>query len=269
MFVDARKMVSLGGLVLGVMFCATPVHAATYRAFADVLYAKPGESVVIHVEASSPEIPVNAFSAKFRVDGGEVVASAPRPEVLDYWLLAPVYRSSEHEFAFEGLSVKKGFAGLSGPVADFTITRASAGIVRISFIEGSILADDGKATDVLRSMEGTEVIFATSPTLLPASPQNTPLPTLPQATTRTTQTTEQAAESLQAPSDTCKTPTAEVCPSPLEQKTRYHLKRVRVIPWWVLALIPGNILGIGFMWNWGKGKKARGQARHTKTKKKE
>ncbi|MEK7638658.1 MAG: Ig-like domain-containing protein [Patescibacteria group bacterium] len=112
-----------------------------------------------------------------------VTAVSRSSSIFNLWVTEPTFSNSAGTISFSGGS-PTGYTGSAGAIMTITFRAAGAGAPRVSFTGGSVLANDGKGTNVLTAMNGgsytiqaatiaptPEVIEYVAPANTPAAPQ--------------------------------------------------------------------------------------------------
>ena len=129
------------------------------KIFADTLFVSPtsgsykvGQTFSLRVLVSSPSRAVNAISGtvSFSRDKMQVVSVSKAGSILSLWVEEPFFANSVGAGTFEGVVPNPGCIGSSGAILtiNFKVTAPGDANVRVS--SGSILANDGLGTNVLR-----------------------------------------------------------------------------------------------------------------------
>lgn len=126
--------------------------------------------------------PVNAADATLSFNPRElsVVSVNRNGSIFNLWVTEPAFSNSAGTINFSG-GLPSGYTGSSGNIMTITFRAAGAGTARVSFTNGSVLANDGRGTNVLTSMNGgTYTIQAQSAAPEPevieyVAPANTPV----------------------------------------------------------------------------------------------
>jgi hypothetical protein len=131
--------------------------------------------------------PVNAAEGTLSFNPRELsVVSVNRSgSIFNLWVTEPTFSNSAGTISFSG-GLPSGYTGSAGTIMNITFRAAGAGTARVSFKNGSVLANDGKGTNVLTAMNGgsytiqaqaatpeAEVIEYVAPANTPAAPQIT------------------------------------------------------------------------------------------------
>lgn len=112
-----------------------------------------GVNFTVTVSASSPTASINGVSGRlnYPTDILQLVSVSSHSSILDQWLppgaKGPV-TSTKGAIIFEGISLA-GYRGNSGKVFSVVFKPLKEGDAKISFSNGSILANDGEGTNVM------------------------------------------------------------------------------------------------------------------------
>jgi 5-hydroxyisourate hydrolase-like protein (transthyretin family) len=139
-----------------VIFAVLPAVAS-----AATLYFSPssGEYVVgktfsVSVYVSSADQAMNAASGviSFPSDKLEVTSLSKAGSIFTFWVQEPSFSNSAGTINFEGIVLNPGFTGSNGKVITITFRTKAAGNTPLTFSSGSVLANDGKGTNILTGM---------------------------------------------------------------------------------------------------------------------
>lgn len=128
------------------------------------LYLSPGTSSYaveknfsVNVYAKSTEQPFNAVSGSisFPNDKLEVVSISKVDSIVSLWAQEPLFSNATGRISFEGIVLNPGYVGSSGKVLGIKFKVKSAGTAAVSFLTGSILANDGQGTNILVGSSGS------------------------------------------------------------------------------------------------------------------
>ena len=127
---------------------------------------------------------INAADATLSFNPKElsVVSVNRNGSIFNLWVTEPTFSNSAGTINFSG-GLPSGYTGSSGNIMTVTFRAAGAGTARVNFTGGSVLANDGRGTNVLTSMNGgsytiqaasvapePEVIEYVAPANTPAAP---------------------------------------------------------------------------------------------------
>lgn len=143
-----------------------------------------GESFPVSVYVSSADQAMNAASGiiSFPQDKLEVTSLSKSGSIFTFWVQEPVFSNSAGTVTFEGIVLNPGFTGSTGKIITVNFEAKAAGSVPLTFSSGSVLANDGKGTNILVSM-GAAAYALAAKIITPLPPGETPTapttPTLP------------------------------------------------------------------------------------------
>ena len=143
------------------LFCLGIVSDA--RAIGASLYLSPsaetytvGNTFSIQVRVNTGGVAVNAVDGGlvFNPDKLEVRSVSKEDSILSLWVQEPVFSNSLGTINFGGGKPTPGYTGSSGVIitVTFRAKTASFGMANVTFSGGSVLADDGKGTNVLTNL---------------------------------------------------------------------------------------------------------------------
>ncbi len=135
----------------------------------------------VSVYVSSADQAMNAASGviSFPSDKLEVTSLSKTGSIFTLWVREPSFSNSAGTVNFEGIVLNPGFTGSSGKAITITFRTKAAGNAPLTFSSGSVLANDGKGTNILASLEnaqfslgyaGPTVPEAITPSAVPGSP---------------------------------------------------------------------------------------------------
>lgn len=141
-----------------------------------------GSTFTVRVAVDTKGAAVNAADATLTFDNKtlQVVSVSRSTSIFNLWTTEPTYSNSGGTISFSG-GTPTGYTGGSGTVMTITFRTLGSGQARVNFGSGSVLAADGRGTNVLSSMgSGAYTISAASETPAPETiveyvpPANTP-----------------------------------------------------------------------------------------------
>jgi hypothetical protein len=114
---------------------------------------KVGKTFSVDVTVTNNTDPINAVSAdiSFPHDSLQVVSVSKKSSFLTLWAEEPVFSNEKGTLSFEGVALNPGFSKASGKTLTITFKAVQAGNISVSVKSGSVLANDGNATDVLKT----------------------------------------------------------------------------------------------------------------------
>ena len=114
-----------------------------------------GSTFTVNVRVNTQGKPINAAEGTLKFNPNEltVIGVNRASSIFNLWVAEPAFSNSAGNITFSGGS-PAGYTGSGGTVMTVTFRAAGAGSPRVSFTNGSVLANDGKGTNVLTSMNG-------------------------------------------------------------------------------------------------------------------
>lgn len=182
--VNTRLQIVAFALVFFVA-AATTAEAAALRITPDTGVYQVGNTFTAQVQIVTQGQSVNAAEGTLTFNPNElaVVSVARGGSIFNLWVTEPAFSNTAGTINFSG-GVPTGYSGAVGNVLSITFRAKNAGSPRVSFTEGSVLANDGRGTNVLTNMSGgsytaqaassapvAEVIEYVAPANTPAAPR--------------------------------------------------------------------------------------------------
>jgi hypothetical protein len=132
-----------------------------FSVFAADLYILPsskdlnvGDTLNIAVYVDSLDQAMNAVS--FRISYPEdllrFVSLSKTGTIISLWVQEP--KGGNGEVFAEGIVLNPGFTGSKGKILNITFKALNSGKADLSFVSGSVLANDGLGTNILKNMKG-------------------------------------------------------------------------------------------------------------------
>lgn len=149
------------------------------RAQSASLYLSPstgtytvGNTFLVQVKVNSGGVAINAADGTliFDVDDLEVKSISKEGSIFTLWVQEPVFSNSLGTINFAGGKPSPGFTGAAGTIINITFKAKTAGTANLTFASGSVLADDGKGTNILANM-GSGVYSLTGREITPLPPE--------------------------------------------------------------------------------------------------
>lgn len=112
-----------------------------------------GDTVSVRVVLNTAGQTINAADGRIQVSGSgvNIVSLNQTGSIFSLWTEEPQIRGNE--VVFSG-GIPQGYTGNGGTVFTLTLRTSSAGTKRITFQDGSVLAADGRGSNVLSNMSG-------------------------------------------------------------------------------------------------------------------
>jgi hypothetical protein len=129
-----------------------------------------GQSFTETVYISSPDESMNAAQGtiSFPTDKLSVLSVSKSNSIMTLWPQDPSFSNKDGVINFGGIRVNPGFQGSMGDVITITFDVKNTGKADISFVSGSILANDGKGTNILSGMNNS-LVSLVAPSSVPSS----------------------------------------------------------------------------------------------------
>ncbi len=148
--------------ILFVSFALLPI----YKVLSADLYILPsnknlnvGENLEITVYVDSSDQAMNAVS--FRISYPEdllrLVSLSKSGTIINLWVQEP--KGGNGEVFAEGVVLNPGFTGARGKIVNITFKALKPGTADLRFISGSVLANDGFGTNILKDMRGGSYVI--------------------------------------------------------------------------------------------------------------
>ena len=110
-------------------------------------------SATVQVRTDGQSVNAAEGTIKFNPNELSVVSVNRGGSIFNLWVAEPSFSNSAGTVNFSG-GVPSGYSGSVGNVLSITFRTKGAGSPRVSFTNGSVLANDGRGTNVLTSMNG-------------------------------------------------------------------------------------------------------------------
>lgn len=114
---------------------------------------KVGKTFTIDVVVNNNIDSINAVSAliSYPQDTLQVLSVSKKNSFINLWAEEPSFSNDKGTVALEGVALNPGFDKATGKVVTITFKAVQAGNINVSVKSGSVLANDGNATDVLKT----------------------------------------------------------------------------------------------------------------------
>ena len=151
---------------------------APLSAFADTLFFSPtsgsynvGQTFPVRILVSSTQRAINAASGvlSFPADKLQVTSVSKVGSILSLWVQEPSFSNSQGTVSFEGVVPNPGFNRQDGRIITVNFRATNTGNASLRFSSGSLLANDGYGTNILRTL-GTAAFSINSAQAEQASP---------------------------------------------------------------------------------------------------
>jgi len=141
-------------LIVLCVFFASSASAASLSVSPNTGVYTSGQTFIVKLNVNTANAPVNAADGTLTFNPKEIsVVSISKGSIFNLWTADPTFSNSAGTVTFSGGS-PTGYTGSAGTVISITFKSQNAGSPKISFSKGSVLAADGKGTNVLSAMNG-------------------------------------------------------------------------------------------------------------------
>jgi hypothetical protein len=150
----SAKIALLSGCLLLGQLVSLPVLAASQYFSPSAGSYSADSTFSIGIYADSAEEAASAFSGLvyFPVEKLNVVSLSKAGSIISLWVREPAYSNTEGTISFEGLIPNPGFTGSGGKLLTVTFKALGEDAVDLTFLEGAILANDGRGSDITASL---------------------------------------------------------------------------------------------------------------------
>ncbi len=132
-----------------------------------------GSRFTVSVKMNTGGQAINATQGTISFDKKslKVVGVSKNGSVLAFWTDEPSFSNSEGAINFGGGIPRPGYDGNGGSVFSIVFEALQAGTAEVTFVSGSVLANDGKGTNILTAMGGAS--FSINPAVIVPGVENT------------------------------------------------------------------------------------------------
>ncbi len=158
-----------------VLFFALVLFSDTESLFAANLTVSPssvttkvGKTFTVDVVVSNNTDAINAASAlvTYPSDALSVVSVSKAGSFISLWAEEPTFSNEKGTLTFEGVALNPGFNKTTGKIVTVTFKALQEGNVSVVVKSGQVLANDGNATDVLKTT-GSALVYITDKEAVP------------------------------------------------------------------------------------------------------
>ncbi len=177
-----HKNIVRGGAVFAVILTSlTSAFAANLTIAPSTIRAQVGKTFTLEVLVSNNIESINAVSAELSYphDALEVVSVSKAGSFMNLWAEEPSFSNTTGMVTLEGVALNPGYSKASGKVITITLKAKQAGNVSVTVKDAAILANDGNATNVLKTTSGALVYISDGATEEAASETVVPVVTSP------------------------------------------------------------------------------------------
>ncbi|GBD34354.1 hypothetical protein HRbin35_00066 [bacterium HR35] len=132
--------------------------------FAASIYLSPAQktvnvgdsfSIVVYVESSDQAMNAVSFRLSFPKDLLKVNNVSKAGSIINFWVQEP--QVSAEEIFTEGVVLNPGYQGSAGKILTINFKALKEGTADLNFISGSVLANDGQGTNILKSLNSATI----------------------------------------------------------------------------------------------------------------
>ncbi|MEN9881100.1 MAG: hypothetical protein RLZZ308_283 [Candidatus Parcubacteria bacterium] len=141
-------------ILIASVVCAFQVtFAANLIVSPSSVSTKVGKTFSVDIMVTNNIESINAVSASlsFPSDALEVLSLSKSGSFITLWAEEPAFSNTKGTVSLEGVALNPGYSKASGKVVTVTFKAKQAGNVSVAIKQGSVLANDGNATDVLKT----------------------------------------------------------------------------------------------------------------------
>lgn len=164
-------------IFIGMLFAAGEAHAAVISLVPSAERVDVNQEVVVTILVDTQDLPINAVEAvmHYSVATVRAVSVDTGDSIFDVWVESPVINAAAGTVRFVGGM----FAGVSGTSLELFKIRfrgVGAGTAEISVTDASVIASDGRGTNVFAGAPSVRIVVGRTPTASP--PTVSPVETL-------------------------------------------------------------------------------------------
>lgn len=169
--------VLFGGFI--VLISLQHVHAANLSLSPSSVSTKVGKSFSVDIVVTNNIDPINAASVliSYPKDALAITSISKKGSFISLWAEEPTYSNLQGTLSLEGVALNPGFDKATGKILTVNFKALQAGNVSIAVTSGSVLANDGNATDVLKTT-GAAFIYVNEDDKTPEVAVTTVSPTI-------------------------------------------------------------------------------------------
>jgi hypothetical protein len=152
--INLREIASISFFIVITFFFAFFAEAATLSVSPGTGVYTAGQTFSVKIVVNTSGAAINAADGTLKFNPSEVsVVSLSKGSIFSLWTADPSFSNSAGTISFSGGS-PTGYTGAAGTVLTATMRAKAAGSPKVSFSSGSVLAADGRGTNVLTKMNG-------------------------------------------------------------------------------------------------------------------
>ncbi len=118
-----------------------------------------GSNISLEILLNSTEVAANAVQGTIRFSSImlTLIDLNTKGSLVQFWVQEPIKNNVSGLISFEGAILNPGYLGKSGKILELIFSCRQEGITPISFSSGSILANDGKGTNILDKLSSLDI----------------------------------------------------------------------------------------------------------------
>lgn len=137
-----------------------------------------GDTFTVSISVTNNSQPINAISGAltFPTNLLSVESLSKDESIIKLWAEEPSFSNTNGAIKFEGVVLNPGFSGSKGKVLTIVFKAKASGDASVLFSTGSILANDGEATNVIQNMGNGSYTVVKNSASPSSQAQITPIP---------------------------------------------------------------------------------------------
>lgn len=118
-----------------------------------------GNNISLQIFLNSPDVAANAVQGTIRFAANELslLDLDTKDSLVQFWVQEPLKNNVAGLISFEGAILNPGYLGKTGRILGLTFNCRQEGNTIVSFSSGSILANDGKGTNILDNLSSLNI----------------------------------------------------------------------------------------------------------------
>lgn len=137
----------------------TQVQAAGFEIQTITPSCRIGSNITLDILLNSSEVAANAVQGTIRFSPNllTLVDLNTKSSLIQFWVQEPVKNNVSGLISFEGAILNPGYLGRAGKILELTFGCRQEGAASITFTTGSVLANDGRGTNILDKLSGINI----------------------------------------------------------------------------------------------------------------
>ena len=136
-------------------------------------------SVSVYVSSADQAMNAASGAVSFPADKLEVISLSKTGSIFTLWVQEPLFSNSSGAVNFEGIALNPGFTGIGGKLITINFKAKAAGAAVLNFSSGSVLANDGKGTNILANLGSAQFSLVAAASAAPTAPPSVSKTTTP------------------------------------------------------------------------------------------